>query len=168
MRTEVKLSEFLPEKPIAGHTGFYPCANKEAWRDDLPLPMRCSTWFHEEGRARVKAVVFDVWFDNYGIKANVHVHPQEAFKALFCLNDGGTPLYSVVAVILEDGSQWPAKWWQDSNTGSFAIGKLNGGYFGCQGGFLKHLPENCYKNEAGEWRLGYCHGSKDITYSCLV
>lgn len=155
------IQEFLPEKPREGRRGFYPCTEKE-WHD-LPLPMRCSTWDH-----RVKAVVFNTWLDNYKMSVKVHVHPQHVFKALFCLSQGGTLLSDVVAVEWEGGGCTFAKWLQDTRTGCFGIYTIAGNQLGQQGGHRGHVPENCYKNEAGEWRLNSCYDrAKGICQSAL-
>jgi len=140
------IREFLPEQQKEGYRGFYPCTEKE-W-SDLPLPMRCSTW-----NPKVKAVIFEVWFDNYKISADVHVHPQNVFKALFCSSEGKTQLYTVKAVEWEGGGWTFAKWMQDTTTGAFAIYTISGNLVGRQGGYGGFVPENCYKNDADEWRL---------------
>jgi len=155
------LREFLPEQPKEGYRGFYPCIEKE-WTD-LPLPMRCSTW-----DPKVKAVIFDAWFDNYKIRANVHVHPQHVFKAMFCLSQDNVQLYSITAVEWEGGGQTFAKWLQDTVTGCCAVYTIAGGLLARQGGYQGHVPENCYKDESGDWKLNSCYDrSKGICQAAL-
>jgi len=154
-----ELSEFLPKTPKEGYRGFYPCANNEEW-SQLPLPMKCITWFQN-----VHYVVFDAWFDNYKIKANVHVHRENAHKALFCSSQGGTQLYSITGVVFEDGRDTFAKWYQDTRTGTFAIYDGSGSLLGKQGGYKGFIPEICYKDENNnEWKLDFCKNGKNISH----
>lgn len=146
----ISIQEFLPEQPKEGYRGFYPCTEEE-WHK-LPLPMRCSTW-----DPKVKAVVFKAWFDNCKMMADVHVHPQNVFKALFCKSQGGTKLYTVKAVEWESGGRTFAKWMQDTTTGAYAIYTISGELIGRQGGYGGFAPENCYKNDAGKWQLDSCY-----------
>lgn len=137
---------FMPETPIEGRRGFYPCTEEE-WRT-LPLPLRCATWFRND----IEAVIFDTWLDNYRIRANVEVHPEHAFKALFSQSNGGTQLYSVVGVRTDDGKRLGAKWLQDTASGAFAI--ISGGNFiAMQGGYKAHMPEICQEKNGGGWEL---------------
>lgn len=139
--------DFLPGKPIEGKRGFYPAITDEEYRG-LPLPMKCATW-----DASVKYVIFDTFFADYGFSANVEVHADNAFKALFKLSGKDTQLYSVVAVRLKNGERVAAKWLQDTETGAFRIVTLSGRVLGTQGGFRGHVPENCKKDKDGKWAL---------------
>lgn len=156
---------FLPEQPQKGHIGFYPCKPGE-WRD-LPLPLRCSTSYPIDGEY-ITAVLFDVWFDNYKFSAKVEVHPENVFKALFCLSEGGTQLYKVTGVKWNDGTTSFAKWWHDQRTGAYKISTTCGTTLLVQGGYRGHLPENCKFNEAeGRWTME-CNSNGGIkNYSCL-
>lgn len=153
---------FLPESSIDGHIGFYPTTNEE-WKT-LPLPLRCATWY----RSDIESVIFDTWFSNYGIKATVEVHPQDAFKAIFTLSDGGTQLYSIVGVRTKDGKRLGAKWFQDTTSGAFGICFNGGDVIAKQGGYQAHMPGNCYKDENGKWMLTTPKDSDAITRYCLV
>ena len=158
--------KLLPNPPLDGHIGFYPCKPDE-WQT-LPLPLRCSTAY-PINKKFVSAVVFDVWFENYKFQAAVEVHPANAFKALFCLADGGTQLYSVSGVRWNDGSHSGAKWWQDNQTGAYRIAVGGGRTALEQGGYQGHIPANCEYDEAEQkWKhQGNPHSDKK-TYSCLV
>lgn len=139
---------FLPEPPIQGHVGYYPCKTVEDWHT-LPLPLRCSTWY----AGNIEAVIFDTWLDNYKIKARVEVHPQHVFKALFTLSNGGTQLYSVCGIRFSDGTRTFAKWYQDTISGAFAITGNRGRVYGKQGGYQQHIPANVEVREDGTYNL---------------
>lgn len=139
---------FLPEIPIQGHVGYYPCKTVADWKA-LPLPLRCATWY----AGNIDSVIFDTWFDNYRIKATVEVHPQHVFKALFTLSNGGTQLYSVCGIRFKDGTQTFAKWYQDTTSGAFAITGAGGHVYGKQGGYQQHFPANVEVNEDGTYSL---------------
>ena len=141
------IKEFLPEKPVEGKRGYYPAITDDDYRA-LPLPMKCATW-----DASVKYVIFDTFFADYGFSANVEVHAEYAFKALFKLSVHDTQLYSVVAVRLKSGRSVAAKWEQDTQTGAFRIVTLSGKVLGTQGGFRGHIPANCGKDKDGKWAL---------------
>jgi len=155
-------NEFLPVEPKEGYLGFYPCQTLEEW-SKLPLPLRCITYYQP-----VKAIVFDVWLDNYKIKTEVHLHPSYVHKVLFTSHGDGIQLYEIKAVIWENGSKTFAKWWQDTTTGAYSIATIAGDLIAKQGGFNGHVPANCYKNKNGEWRLqsNYQDG-KNICHSAL-
>ena len=82
--------DFLPETPIKGRIGYYPSMTAEEYRA-LPLPMRCATW-----DADIEAVIFETFFSDYGTRARVAVHPEQAFKCLFRHSETDTQLYSVI------------------------------------------------------------------------
>lgn len=139
--------DMMPKTFIEGHRGYYPVCNKEEW-EQLPDLYKVMEWEaikdpFDKGRLRaVKSVVFDVaYLEPYGVSARVAVHPQEVQKILFCSFDRPEcHLYSICEVELEGGSRLPAKWYQDSYTGAFAI------YAGrsCvarQGGYEGFIPE---------------------------
>ena len=155
----------VPNPPLPGHNGFYPCevGNWQA----LPLPLRCATSY-PINKKHIAAVVFDTWFDNYKIRATVEVHPENVFKALFCFPEGGTQLYSVVRVKWDNGSYSSAKWVQDQQTGAYSI-IVGGAYALRQGGFEWHIPANCEYDEIEQkWKMRQVPSSQSKTYSCLV
>lgn len=137
---------FMPETPIEGRMGFYPCTQNE-WKS-LPLPLRCATWFRRD----IEAVIFDAWLDNYRFRANVEVHPEYAFKAVFSQSYGGTQLYSIVGIRTTDGKRIGAKWLQDTASGAFAI-FAGGDCIAKQGGYKAHMPEICQEKSGGGWEL---------------
>ena len=137
---------FLPEIPIPGRMGYYPCKNQEEWRT-LPLPLRCSTWYEN-----VETVIFKTSFSNLGIGAVVEVHPESVFKALFTLNKSGAQLYNLVGVKI-NGQRYAANWLQDTETGAFAIYGNGGRLIAWQGGFRRHMPDNCVDKGDGAWNL---------------
>lgn len=137
--------DVTPENPVKGKLGFYPAADPADYRE-LPLPLRCSVW-----DAEVEAVIFDTFFSNYGVSAKVEVHPDHAFKCLFASSGGGTQLYSVCAVRLKNGRNIYADWRQDTHSGAFAIFNASGKEIARQGGYQGWIPEECYKDEHGEW-----------------
>lgn len=141
---------FLPETPIQGHIGYYPCGKEEDWYR-LPLPLRCATWY--EGK--IEAIIFDTWLENYKISAKIEVHPQHVFKALFTLSNGDTQLYSVCGIRFKDGKRTFAKWWQDATSGAFAITDLSGHVYGKQGGYKQHFPANVEIKSDGSYNLNY-------------
>ncbi len=138
--------DFLPETPIKGRIGYYPSMTAEEYRA-LPLPMRCATW-----DADIEAVIFETFFSDYGTRARVVVHPEQAFKCLFRHSETDTQLYSVIGV-QKAGKMYYAKWLQDTTTGAFAIVNGYGNAYGKQGGYRGHVPANCKKNEEGKWTL---------------
>lgn len=139
---------FIPEFPVNGYQGFYPCPADAA--DKLPLPLRCVTV------KEVKAVHCTILFhaaENGGIgkgKAVFHrlhavLRPEEAIKLLFT-SSHVTLDHLQVEWSRDDGKHLTfASWRQDTRTGAFAI------FAGCynesdpciiQGGFRGHMPEN--------------------------
>lgn len=141
---------FLPEVPTQGKIGYYPCSTVDEW-NSLPLPLRCATWYD----GSVEAVIFDTWFDNYKIKATIEIHPQNAFKALFTLSNGGTQLYSICGVRLRDGTRRAAKWFQDTTSGTFSITESGGHVYGEQGGYRQHFPAIIEVKDDGTYNLDF-------------
>lgn len=148
----------LPQKAIPGHRGYYPVCNAKEW-EQLPDLYKVMEWdavkdpFHKGRLRAVKSVVFDVtYLEPYGVGARVSVHPQEVQKILFCSFDRPEcHLYSICEVELEGGSRLPAKWYQDSNTGSFCI-YAGGNVVARQGGFHGFIPEHISVLEDGTFK----------------
>ena len=156
----------VPNPPLDGHIGFYPC-NPGEWKA-LPLPLRCATSY-PVNKKHIAAVVFDTWFDNYKFRATVEVHPENVFKALFCFSETGTQLYSVVGVKWDNGSYSAAQWHQDKQTGAYSIIVGRGVNALKQGGFQWHIPANCEYDEAEQkWEMKQPNNSPNKTYSCLI
>jgi hypothetical protein len=155
---------FLPEVTKEGHVGFYP-TKPEEWKE-LPLPMQCSTSYPVNGNYIV-GVIFNVWFDEYGMKAKVELHPENVFKALWCAAYSKPTFHEVSQVRWADGTVSFAKWYQDTKTGAYEITVgCNGTKVLVQGGYLGHIPSNCVLEESGEWGMNSC--SNDRCYSCLI
>ena len=149
---------FLPKNQKKGYMGYYPVTNAEEW-EELPAVYKAMEWFPVEiynSRWRHKEttvaeyIEFDVtYLEPYKIRAKVLVHVQEIQTILFCyFKDTQCHLHSISGVIFDNGEKWPAKWLQDSRTGSFAI-YASGKPIGCQGGYMGFIPNNIERTEDG-------------------
>ena len=148
----------LPHKPLEGKRGYYPVCNAQEW-DELPALYKAMEWsplpdYRNKGSlSAVKSVIFDVvYMEPYRISAKVHIHRQEVQKVLYCLfKDPQCHLYSICGVELESGTQYGAKWLQDSVTGSFGI--YAGTHLcGRQGGFQGFVPANIERAADGTFK----------------
>jgi len=137
--------------------------NTKSWKEQ-ELPIKCSKWFPICG-SHVKNVIFDVYFEDYGVSSKVYIHRQNAFKML-CMS-GSPQFYSISGVQFEDGTETYAKWYQDRISNCFKIVTIGGTILGLQGGYNQRIPENCYLDN-GEWKLTSQLPEGAIYHYCLI
>lgn len=169
--------KFFPEERLYGHRGYYPVCNAEEW-DALPAVYKAMEWFPVEvyndkqfhckkEMTVAEYIEFDVTYAMpYRISATVRVHVQEVQKILFCLfNDPEFHLHSVSGVVFANGVRWGAKWYQDRNTGAFAI-YADGKLIGKQGGYMGFIPCQIEETEDGFKWAGF-QGENRCHYTLL-
>ena len=154
----------LPPVLLEGKRGYYPVCNAQEW-EQLPDLYKAMEWspvpdYRNKGSlSAVKSVIFDVvYLEPYRINAKVHIHCSDVQKVLYCLfKDSQCHLYTICGVELESGTQYGAKWLQDSTTGSFGV--YAGTHLcGRQGGFQGFVPANIERLEDGTFK--YRHYSR--------
>lgn len=153
----------FPQERKEGHIGYYPVTSAEEW-NELPAVYKSMEWFPVEmkrngysEKTSVEYVEFDVvYMTPYKVSGTFRVHRQEIQKILFCSFPGHSDchLYSVSAVVFQNGERWPAKWHQDSRTGAYEI-LACGKRVGTQGGFLGFVPNNIERTDDGDWKCNW-------------
>jgi len=163
----LRATPFLPEHPVVGYRGFYPCPGDHAAIVRLPLPLRTVTV--QSGWVAVRAKAMFQTADGASTNGQpvfnnltVRLTPAEAIKILFCST--GVSL-AHLGMERADGSVAFASWRQDTRTGAFAI--FVGAYPDTspsnaaviQGGYQGHMPagvrwlEESYGRRVDAWQF---------------